>query len=91
LENSVKFDNANNTEMKNMYDQLHAYIQQEKVNERKVFKSFFRNVNYKMMEQEGLDNNSLSENKNNIVNQFTEVKDEDCANVGKPQIRILNL
>ena len=77
LEKAFNIDNSNN-DVKVTLDNLNAYIQKEKRDEKKIFKSFYRNVNYKYIEEE--------EKK-----KKEKAKDENDPLSGKAQIRMLDL
>lgn len=90
LETILKID-ANNLEIKKMYEDLKSFVQNENIGQKKVFKSFFRKIN----ENEIYNENNKKEkeitqgeniNENNIAN--SEVEDN---NTGKPELKILNL
>lgn len=80
LEKAYNIDN-NNEEVKTTLDNLYAYIQKEKNDEKKIFKSFYRNVNYKYMEEEE------KKKKENVLTS----KDENNPLSGKAQLRMLDL
>lgn len=74
LANSLDPSNA---DVKKSLDDLNAYIAKEKNDEKKIFKSFYRNVNYKMNQKIDSSSEELLKAKN---------KEE-----GKPQLRMLDL
>ena len=76
LEKAFNIDNSNN-DVKVTLDNLNAYIQKEKRDEKKIFKSFYRNVNYKYIEEE--------------KKKKEKAKDENDPLSGKAQIRMLDL
>lgn len=65
----MKIDN-NNGEIKKIYDDLNSFIQNEKVGEKKVFKSFFRKINENYKDENNItsaiDAKSI---KNSLINQ----------------------
>ncbi len=92
LDLAVKYSQGN-LDLKNMRDKLYDQIENENKEEKKVFKSFFRNVNYPLMKDDihnDTSNNDNNLNLNKEDNIFTKVTDSDSMD-GKPQIRVLNL
>lgn len=89
LESIVKID-PNNSQIRKNYEELSAFINSEKIGEKKVFKSFFRKINetgiYKDLTQTKNDNEKSSSDKT----IYSQVNQDDIS-IGKPEIRILNL
>ena len=92
LESILKID-INNLEIKKNYDDLAASIENEKKGEKKVFKSFFRKINETEIYKDAIETKNEYEKSSNGTIQkdvYTKVNDDD-NNLGKPEIRILNL
>jgi hypothetical protein len=81
LENALKCDNLE--EIRLLYENLKVYITNHKNKEKKVFKSFFRNINYKQLVEE--------DEKEKLKNSDRYVTTDDDNSLGKPELRVLNL
>ena len=85
LQTAFNIDN-NNNDVKITLDNLNEYIKKEKNAEKKIFKSFYRNVNYKIMKQE--EEKEKAEMKDIIKKS---AKDPNDPYNGKAQLRMLEL
>jgi len=88
LNKALKYS-PENAEIIMLRNNLNQIINNSQLEEKKVFKSFFRNVNY-VYEQQHQSCIDQTQTNTESINNFTKVTDED-SNVGKPEIRILNL
>jgi hypothetical protein len=86
LEKALKYS-PNDQTILTLYNKLKIDIEKHNKDEKKVFKSFFRNVNYEIMQKEDKENLSVN---NSSDKKISELSEED-SNLGKPEIRILNL
>lgn len=86
LEKALKYS-PNDPTILPLYNKLKIDIEKHNKDEKKVFKSFFRNVNYEQMQKEDMENLSKE---NSSDKKTTDISEED-PNLGKPEIRILNL
>jgi len=98
LESIIKID-PNNSQIKKKYEELLAFIESEKKGEKNIFKSFFRNINETACYIEAETKKDIQKSITNSIDR--QVKDlgnirnrkitDDDNNIGKPEIRILNL
>ncbi len=86
IESALKIDSSNES-LLSIHGSLKNEIDKHKQGERKVFKSFFRNVNYEYLEKERL--NEIKDERNKLDSLLKSSEEE--TNLGKPEIRILNL
>ena len=92
-ETILKIDPINNKEIITRYEDLNKFIQIEKTGERRVFKSFFRKINETGVYENASQTKAEYKKSNDeriTSNKFTKVEDGD-NNLGKPEIRVLNL
>lgn len=80
---AIEYDSTNNDEITKTLIELNEYIAKEKREEQKIFKSFYRNVNYKTMHGEQMKDNKTQ------LNSVSKDTKENLS--GKAQVRMLNL
>lgn len=80
---AIEYDTTNNEEITKALLELTEYIAKEKRDEQKIFKSFYRNVNYKSMQE-----NQKQDNQTQGSITSEEMKGSLS---GKAQVRMLNL
>lgn len=92
LESILKIDPYNAQINKNYVD-LSAFIENEKIGEKQVFKSFFRKINKIRVYEDAIEpkkeNEKLFTDKK-LKDVYTKVN-QDEKSIGKPEMRILNL
>lgn len=92
LESILKID-PDNAQINKNYEELSSLIEREKKGEKQVFKSFFRNINETVASKDAIESKKESEKSTTDKvpkDVITKVKDEE-NNIGKAEIRILNL
>lgn len=92
LKSILKID-PNNDQIKKNYEELFVFIESEKKGEKKVFRSFFRKINETGVYKDAIETKKDLEKSNTDILQtdvYIKAQDDD-NNIGKPEIRILNL